>query len=310
MDLIKILGCPECNHKLLRDRNLLLCEKCNKKYKMIDEVPVFISGIKDLEPSRKLSYEEKVAKKLKGSFMYKIARLLYPPEAYWTRPLKVPYEKLNELLGRTKDYKILEIGGGVQSDGRKYLKPEINEHIINIDINYNENVHVIGDAHNLPFPNETFDAVLIQSVLEHVQDPERVVSEINRVLKKNGIVYAMIPFMQGYHDYPGDYTRYTVEGFKGLFEGFKTLKADVALGPASAFVMNTVYFFESFFDTEILKSIVRFTLRWLLFWVRYFDVYLLTRESRKIIPAAVYYIGSKEKYIPRDLTKQVVKIFK
>ncbi len=129
-------------------------------------------------------------------------------------------------------------------------------------------------------------------------------------LKKNGLVYAMIPFVQGYHSYPGDYQRYTHEGLEELFKHFKLVKSDVALGPASAFVMNTVYFFESFFDTEILKSLVRFVLRWLLFPVRYFDLYLLRKKSRNIIPAAIYYIGSKEAIPQKDLTHKVVKIFK
>jgi SAM-dependent methyltransferase len=274
-------------------------------------VPIFLSGVSTLEPSRAFSYEERVAKALEPiTPLYALARLVYPPEAYWTRPLKRVYEQLNNLLGRTKDFTILEIGGGLQSDGRKYLRPEINNHIINLDINYTEGVHLIGDAHQLPFKDNSFDAVMIQSVLEHVRDPTLVVAEIHRILNKNGLVYAMIPFIQGYHSYPGDYQRYTEEGLQQLFKHFKLVKSDVALGPASAFVMNTVYFFESFFDTEILKSTVRFVLRWLLFPVRYLDIYLLKKNSRNIIPAAVYYIGSKEQFNEKDLTHKVVKIFK
>lgn len=295
----------------MRDKDLLLCEGCNKKYKIIDGIPVFLDGVKELRPSRVHSYEEKVAKALKGNkVLYGIAKLLYPPEAYWTYPLKKVYGKLNNLVGRTKKYAILEIGGGIESDGKKYLRDEIKEHIINLDINYTDSVDVLADAHELPFPDNTFDAVFCQSVLEHVKDPVKVVDEINRVLKKNGIVYAMIPFMQGYHDYPGDYTRYTVEGFKELFRDFKLVKADASLGPASAWVMNTVYFFESFFDTEIIKSLIRFVLRWILFPVRYLDMYLLSKKSRKIIPGAVYFIGSKERYVKKPLTHKVVKIFK
>lgn len=44
----------------------------------------------------------------------------------------------------------------------------------------------VADAHKLPFKSGTFDLVICTEVLEHVDDPKRVVLEIRRVLKKNG----------------------------------------------------------------------------------------------------------------------------
>lgn len=46
---------------------------------------------------------------------------------------------------------------------------------------------VHGDAHELPFGNETFDIVTAIEVLEHLEKPKRVLSEIKRVLKPDGI---------------------------------------------------------------------------------------------------------------------------
>ena len=43
------------------------------------------------------------------------------------------------------------------------------------------------------FPDETFDAVVSVSVLEHVDDPLRYLSEILRVLKRGGIFYLAFP---------------------------------------------------------------------------------------------------------------------
>lgn len=43
-----------------------------------------------------------------------------------------------------------------------------------------------ADAHKLPFRKETFDVIICTEVLEHVEDPGKVLLEIKRVLKKNG----------------------------------------------------------------------------------------------------------------------------
>ncbi len=43
---------------------------------------------------------------------------------------------------------------------------------------------VSGSADALPFPNDSFDLVLALEMLEHVPDPDRVLSEIARVARK------------------------------------------------------------------------------------------------------------------------------
>lgn len=52
---------------------------------------------------------------------------------------------------------------------------------------------MVGDAHQLKFPNETFDAVVALEVLEHVYHPLDVLKEIKRILKKNGYAVLLVP---------------------------------------------------------------------------------------------------------------------
>jgi SAM-dependent methyltransferase len=71
---------------------------------------------------------------------------------------------------------------------------------------------VIGDTLDLPFADESFDAVFSQAVLEHVTDPQRAVDEMIRVLKPGGTFYAEVAFMQPVHQAPIHFFNHTPFG--------------------------------------------------------------------------------------------------
>ncbi|KZZ93594.1 Methyltransferase type 11 [Ascosphaera apis ARSEF 7405] len=48
----------------------------------------------------------------------------------------------------------------------------------------------VGDVHDLPFPDDTFDLVHVHQVLQHVDDPVHALKEMRRVCKPGGIVAA------------------------------------------------------------------------------------------------------------------------
>lgn len=85
---------------------------------------------------------------------------------------------------------------------------------------------VFGDALRLPFRQNTFDSVLALSLLEHVPEPQCVVNEAYRVLKKGGICAATVPFYNRIHLAPYDYFRFTEYGIRYILEkaGFRILK--------------------------------------------------------------------------------------
>ncbi|MCD7776548.1 MAG: class I SAM-dependent methyltransferase [Firmicutes bacterium] len=52
---------------------------------------------------------------------------------------------------------------------------------------------VSGDAADSGFPSESFDTVIMNDAMEHVSNPEGVLLEVERVLKKGGRLYVNFP---------------------------------------------------------------------------------------------------------------------
>lgn len=70
---------------------------------------------------------------------------------------------------------------------------------------------------NLPYENESFDAVVSDQVMEHVEgDPYQAVAESLRVLKPGGLMVHTTCFINPMHDLPGDYWRFTPQALKLL----------------------------------------------------------------------------------------------
>lgn len=49
--------------------------------------------------------------------------------------------------------------------------------------------YVEGDAYRMPFAKESFDVVVALDLLEHVSDPEQIMSEMTRVLRPGGLLF-------------------------------------------------------------------------------------------------------------------------
>jgi SAM-dependent methyltransferase len=77
---------------------------------------------------------------------------------------------------------------------------------------------VIGPLEAMPFDDASFDTILCNAVLEHVEKVDEVVGELARVLRPGGHAVIAVPFLQPYHECPRDFRRYTKEGLAALGE--------------------------------------------------------------------------------------------
>jgi SAM-dependent methyltransferase len=84
------------------------------------------------------------------------------------------------------------------------------------------------DGKKLPFENNSYDSILLNEVIEHVFNPEQLLTEIHRILRNDGKMLITLPFCWDEHEQPYDYARYSSFGIKYLLEknGFKIISLD------------------------------------------------------------------------------------
>lgn len=72
----------------------------------------------------------------------------------------------------------------------------IKEGWINVDIQKGRGIDKSFDFNKFPYPfeNNVFDEVLIDNVLEHLQEPQKVMKEIWRISKKNATIRVIVPY--------------------------------------------------------------------------------------------------------------------
>jgi SAM-dependent methyltransferase len=123
--------------------------------------------------------------------------------------------------------KILDVGCG----GKPYQKLFNASEYIGLEIDSEDNrknkkVDYFYQGDNFPFIDEEFDSIISNEVLEHIFNPDIFLSEINRVLKPQGILLITVPFVWDEHEQPYDYARYSSFGLKHLLKkhGFKILE--------------------------------------------------------------------------------------
>jgi SAM-dependent methyltransferase len=113
---------------------------------------------------------------------------------------------------------MLNAGCGSRDIG-PYLRANGVAEITRYDIASDEADVVVGPLESMRFADDTFDSVLCNAVLEHVQNADRAMRELARVVRKGGHVVVAIPFLQPYHACPGDFRRYTADGLAQLGRG-------------------------------------------------------------------------------------------
>jgi SAM-dependent methyltransferase len=124
-----------------------------------------------------------------------------------SRPL---FKLLEGNLGRT-----LDIGGGsfynnlANSTWSNYfvLEPDLNSLPKSNDLD--KIFSISADAGKSPIKSHSFDTVIIIQVLQFIFEPAKVISEANRILKRNGRIVIQVPQSGNLHGVPHHYYNFT-----------------------------------------------------------------------------------------------------
>jgi SAM-dependent methyltransferase len=144
-----------------------------------------------------------------------VAELVPAPEAPSLRHTPVnlgnPYPpRFADLLSSLPhDAIVIDVGGGdrCHTDSR----------VFNFEYMKFPHADFFGDGLHLPIASDSVDLIMSQAVLEHVPDPKRAVSELYRILKPGGRIYAEFAFMQPLHAVPFHFFNITPHGAQLLF---------------------------------------------------------------------------------------------
>jgi SAM-dependent methyltransferase len=155
-----------------------------------------------------------------------------------------------------------------------------------------------GDLFKASFPDNYFDVVYLDSVLEHVNNPLEYLTEINRILKNRGLIYIGVPnedsmlndfrklifLLLGKNDLSEKLmpfkSPYHIGGFNSFSLDFIVEKTKFSIKNKRNFACRTEFLKYSFLSREFLTALL------------FYPIYLLAVPFRK----EVYFELYLEKY--------------
>ena len=172
-----------------------------------------------------------------------------------------------------------------------------------VDKDYAQSTYVC-DLKNIPVENDRFDYILFNQVMEHLPEPNKVLKELNRVLKPNGKIIYTGPLFYEEHEIPYDFFRYTQFGLKKMFSesGFEIERLDWMEGyfGTVGYQLNRMAFYLPTNPKDLGKGIRGYLLSPIMFFLKIFSA---------LLSIFFHKLELNVKYTKRGYPKNYVGIF-
>jgi SAM-dependent methyltransferase len=283
--------CPADREALTGDDHALTCSRCHTVYPIVRGIPVLINDANSVfRRSDFLSSDPYAGASGYAGAADPTTGMLRAYRRFARRLSEAPvpgdgkFDQLRRSLAADPTKKVLVIGAGER---------DVVGNTTRTDVAFANQIDCICDAHDLPFEDGAFDVVCAESVLEHVCDPQRCVSEIVRVLSPGGAVCAMTPFLQPVHMGAYDFTRFTYLGHRRLFRMFDEIGSGACGGPAYSAIHILRNSIIGITDNRRGRAILRLGMLLLTYPLRYIDPLLARTQSSYNAGCAFYFCGTK-----------------
>ncbi len=197
-----MLCCPYCKGEFSQTKNRFLCKNCHKNYPINEGIPDFslVIAEKEMKLSQKKwneKYKQDSKKNITRELDFLDKKFFYPT-----------WRQIQEYKKLRKDDIFLEIGCGTFYLGRHLAR--YGQTVVGIDMSIealklakhifdrekiSNYLLVCGNILHMPFKTHSFDLLYGAGVIEHFKDTLSSIQELQRVLKKGGVAYNTVPYL-------------------------------------------------------------------------------------------------------------------
>jgi len=171
-----------------------------------------------------------------------------------------------KLGNRPASHKLIDLGAGEL----QFKDIFYNFDYLGIDFKKYPGVSLVADlTKSIPLPDGSADIVTLSNTLEHIPNPDNLIKECKRILRKGGIIVGTVPFLLGVHQEPYDFNRYTFYQLEKFLKdsGF----SEISIEPLGSIIdtyntielktFDQIRIIKGGFITEVIRLVRRIEMR-------------------------------------------------
>jgi SAM-dependent methyltransferase len=289
--LRELLACPACRAGLQFGGGEAVCARCGTTYPRVGSGWRFAGHGTPSRPGMDLAQRfTGRAGRWEATLLGRLYRALYVHPARYTGDLQRAtglrnYHRTLErfLAGHAPDAVILDVGSGPRRLGPS---------VVRLDLDLDCDPDLVADAHRLPLAEAVCDGAVVQEVLEHTEEPARVLDEVRRVLRPGGRLYCEVPFLYPVH-HRQDFHRWTMAGLEVACAAFDREETGVVIGPFAALSAALRSALTHRCRSLPVEAALDLAVGWATAPLKWIDALLPPSATSTIGAGAVYFVGRR-----------------